>query len=184
MKLRLEVRDYWSDVSRMQCDKGFRTYLLLWCVMPTPTPRPTAKATMITRTTKNIMQILFQPPLCATYALFRRSSNFSPFGPVTSKKVYLGGSCPLAYRGGSPKNLRLNGRWCVFAGNGRGGEGRSSSMMGSLVSREEAREFRLLPRPPPLERRADCGRESKFGEPTKSMTAVRSVSNLQTYVIW
>lgn len=55
------------------------------------------------------------PPLRATYALFLKSSNFSPLEPVTSHSEYVGGDRPL-YLGGSPKNLRWKGRLCVLGG--------------------------------------------------------------------
>jgi len=144
---------------------------LLRCFMANPTPSPTAKATATTTKTTNTMHMRFHPPLLAIYALFRRSSNFSPFGPVTSKNEYLGGERPLLYRGGSPRNLRLNGRLWVFDGTGSGGEGRSSSMIGSLASREATRELALLRRPA-FGRCTEDGREVKFGDPTKSSDMV------------
>ena len=61
-------------------------YLLLF-LLESPTANPTINATKKARTTTKMMQILFKPPLPAIYLLSRRSSNFSPLGPITLSKV-------------------------------------------------------------------------------------------------
>lgn len=98
-----------------------------------------------------------------------KSWNFSPFGPVTSgKKLYFGGACPLAYRGGAPKNLWLKARLCVTGcEEGPGGDGWSSSMMDSRGSTVVAAEPRRLRLAPFEEWRAVGDRSTKSGEPTK-----------------
>jgi len=60
-----------------------------------PTAKPTTSPINTINTIKLIVQIRFHPPRLAMYSLFRKSSNFSPFGPVTSQNVYLGGEWPL-----------------------------------------------------------------------------------------
>ena len=54
-------------------------------------------------TTSAIKHIRRQPPLRAMYLLFLTSVNFSPFGPVTSEKLYCGGDFSKLCLGGFPK---------------------------------------------------------------------------------
>lgn len=56
-----------------------------------PSTRPTIKATRIATTTKATRHMRFHPPLLAIYLLFLTSHNFSPFGPVATHGLYLGG---------------------------------------------------------------------------------------------
>lgn len=78
------------------------------------------------------------PPLLAMYLLFLTSHSFSPFGPVATHGLYLGGEFSKLWRGGSPIfHLRLKGRLWVFGGGG--GCTPSSAIIESLTSTELAR---------------------------------------------
>lgn len=90
-------------------DVGWMGLYLLLFFLDRPTANPTTRATTTRRTTRAMMQSFLKPPRPAMNLLSRKSSNFSPFGPTTSWKVYVGGTL-LLYSGGSPRNLRLKGR--------------------------------------------------------------------------
>ena len=81
-------------VSQFDFDRFLYTYLLL-CFLCRPTASPTTRATRQAMKITATTQMRRHPPLRATYALFLKSSNFSPLGPFTSHSVYVGGDRPL-----------------------------------------------------------------------------------------
>jgi hypothetical protein len=118
------------------------SYLLL-CFCK-PTPKPIASAKITTSTNKKMKHIRLHPPLWAIYLLFRTSVNFSPFGPVTSQKLYWGGGFSKLCLGGLPKaQPRLDIRF-VWAFSGTDGATLSSAMTESLASRSPTKELARL----------------------------------------
>jgi hypothetical protein len=78
-----------------------------------PTPRPTAKATMIKKAISPMTKSLTNPPLLGGLLLFLTSESFSPRGPVMSS--YSGGE-RLLYRGKGMWNKRTTGRLGAVGG--------------------------------------------------------------------
>ena len=146
------------------CQVAHRTTHLLF-FFRRPTTNPTIKATIIAMTRIAMMRIRLHPPLLAIYLLFLTSPSFSPFGPVASHTLYLGGGVSKLCLGGSPIfHLRLKNRLWVLSGNG--GSTPSSAIIDSLVSTELARLLRLR-LPTFLERTGGAERSAKGEEPTE-----------------
>jgi hypothetical protein len=78
-----------------------------------PTPRPTAKATMIKKAINPMIKSLANPPLPGGLPLFLTSESFSPRGPVMS--LYSGGE-RLLYRGKGMWNKCATGRLGAVGG--------------------------------------------------------------------
>jgi len=74
------------------------TYLKLFFDLVNPTPKPTARPTIMSSTINAIRSTLVHPPLFATCLLFLKSENFSPLGPVTLSYSLPGGG-PLLWKG-------------------------------------------------------------------------------------
>ena len=134
-----------------------------------PTTNPTTRAIITTTIKSPMMRIRSHPPLLAMYLLFLTSPSFSPFGPVASQTLYLGGGVSKLCRGGSPIfHRRLKNRLCVLSGSG-GGIAPSSSMIDNLVSTELPR-LRRLRLPTFLEwTGGGAERSTKLDEPTNDM---------------
>lgn len=140
--LQLELEGY-AAFSTTSVQYGGRSLYLLLCFCK-PTPKPIANAKITTSTTKKIKHIRLHPPLRAMYLLFRTSVNFSPFGPVTSQKLYWGGGFSKLCLGGLPKaHPRLDIRF-VWAFSGTDGATLSSAMTDSLASRSPTKELARL----------------------------------------
>lgn len=105
------------------------TYLELFFRLVNPTPKPTARPTMMSSTINAIRSTLVHPPLFATCLLFLKSENFSPLGPVTLSYSPPGGG-PLLWKG---MNKRAT---CRFVGScGMSGRIPPSSSMGPRRTR-------------------------------------------------
>jgi len=138
----LELEDY--AAIRIKSVPPCRPYSYLLLCFCRPTPKPIASAKTTTSTNKKIRHIRLHPPLCAKYLLFRTSVNFSPFGPVTSQKLYWGGGFSKLCLGGLPKaQPRLEIRF-ARAFSGTDGATLSSAMTESLASRSPTMELARL----------------------------------------
>jgi hypothetical protein len=91
------------------------TYLKLFFDLVNPTPKPTARPTMMSSTISAIRSTLVHPPLFATCLLFLKSENFSPLGPVTLSYSPPGGG-PLLWKGMNKRGTCRFGGSCRMSG--------------------------------------------------------------------